>query len=68
MTVIDNLCEGSYEKINAWSVTRVFDLLMTHNNNAVYNIHDVLWRGKLLAFFDQRQASIVGKQPIRGCC
>ena len=32
MTVIGNLYEGSYQKINAWSVTRVFDLLMTHNN------------------------------------
>ena len=35
------MCEGSYEKINAWSVTRVFDLLMTHNN-AMYKIYDVL--------------------------
>ena len=41
MTVIGNLYEGSYQKINASSVTRVFDLLMTHNS-AVYNIHDVL--------------------------
>ena len=32
MTVIGNLYEGSYQKINALSVTRVFDLLMTHNN------------------------------------
>ena len=42
VTVIDNLYVGSYEKINAWSVTRLFDLLMTHNN-AVHNIHTMCY-------------------------
>ena len=54
--------KGSYEKINAWSVTRVFDLLMTHNN-VMYNIYDVLWWGMLS--FDQWEDKVLGKLPVR---